>query len=479
VGILLPLLGVALRADDLTDALAAQRFADAVRLCDARLRDHPDDARAWTIRGLALDGLQRLADSLVSFERALSIDPQSTAALQGATQVAYKARSPKAAGLIRRVLARDPSNETAHAMAGVLAVEAGRCEQAVDHFRQSGAALYANAAAASEYGGCLLQLHRADEAVAVFERLVNVGADPNARYNLAVAALEAGKTSEAVAHAEAAIKASPRDPDALSLFAAASAASGQVEPAIKALRTAIEIQPDEERHYLDLAVICLDHDAADLAMEVVNAGLARIPESARLYTMRGAIHADRAELDEATRDFEHARNLGPDDLYGAVGLSLVLRQTDRTAEAIKLLRGKLAREPKDPTLNYLLADALTRSDPDPSSPEFREARSALNKALAANPRFGRARSALGKLLLRSGDASAAVTALTAALELDPSDRLALNQLIIAYRQLGRQDDAARTAAQLQALLVRERGEEVSRNRVRLVKAPDAPPESRP
>lgn len=364
-------------------------------------------------------------------------------------------------------------------MAGVLAVEAGRCQAAVDHFRQSGAALEANTAAASEYGGCLLRLQRPEEAVAVFERLAARGADPNARYNLAVAALQAGRTADALANAAAARDASPRDPDVLSLFAAASAATGQVEPAIKALRTAIEVEPAGERHYLDLAVICLDHDAADLALEVVNAGLARVPGSARLYTMRGAIHADRAELDEATADFERARALGPDDLYGAVGLSLVLRQTDRTAQAIALLRQKLVKEPQNATLNYLLADALTRSDPDPASPEFREARAALNRALRANPRFGRARSALGKLLLRAGEAPGAVKALSAAIDLDPSDRLALNQLVIAYRQLGRQSDAERAAARLKALLVRERGEEVSRNRIRLVRGPEPAAGPRP
>src|SRR6187549_1123339 len=80
-------LNVALQADDLTDALNAGRFADVVRLADARLTRTPRDARVWTIRGIALDRLQRLPESLQSFERALAIDPQSRAALQGATEV--------------------------------------------------------------------------------------------------------------------------------------------------------------------------------------------------------------------------------------------------------------------------------------------------------------------------------------------------------------------------------------------------------
>jgi tetratricopeptide (TPR) repeat protein len=463
-------LAAPLRADDLDDALGAGRFADALKLADAHLRTQPRDARVWTIRGIALERLQRLPESLVSFEKALVLDPNSMAALQGATEVAYRAKSPKATALVARVLTRDPASETAHAMAGVLAVEAGRCEKGVRHFRRSGHALDGNAIALTQFGGCLLRLNQPEESAAVFERLVReAGESPSTRYNLAVAQLQAGHREEALANARLAMTATPRDPDTLSLFAAASATAGQVEPAIAALRSAIELAPDDERHYLDLAVICLDHDAADLALEVVNAGLGRIPNAARLYTMRGAIHADRAELDEAMQDFERARRLGPDELYGAVGLSLVLRQTDRIPEALALLRQKLRRRPGDATLNYLLADALMRSDPVPSSPEFREARQALGRALGANPRFADAHAALGKLLLGSGDLPAAVRALRAAITLDPSNRLALNQLVIAYRRLGREADALAAAADLKALLARQRVEEVARNRIRLVK----------
>jgi tetratricopeptide (TPR) repeat protein len=464
-------------ADDLTDALAAGRFADAVRLADARLKTSPRDARVWTIRGIALERLQRLPESLQSFKRALDIEPASIAALQGAAEVAYSSRNPQAATFVSRVLARDPSSSTAHAMAGVLAVEAGRCEQAVDHFGRSGRALEGNAVALTQYGGCLLRLHRPDQAVDVFERLLREGGESSdVRFNLAVASLEAGRHEEAVKQAGAAMIASPRDPDVLSVFAAASAAAGDVEPAIAALRRAIEIAPDDERHDLDLSVICLDHDAADLALDVVNAGLARIPDAARLYTMRGAIHADRAELEQAVQDFERARTLSPDELYGAVGLSLVLRQTERIPEAVALLRQKLSDRPADPTLNYLLADLLLRSDPDPASAEFRAARAALTRALRANPGLASAHAALGKLLLRAGELPRAVEALLTAVKLDPSSRVALNQLVLAYRQLGRTSEAAAAAADLKALLARERVEEVARNRVRLVKG--GPPPAR-
>ncbi|HEY2943265.1 MAG TPA: tetratricopeptide repeat protein [Vicinamibacteria bacterium] len=461
-----------LRADTLSDALEAGRFTEALRLADAGLKSEPGNARLWTIRAIALERLARLPQSLASFERALTLDPDSVAALKGATEVAYRTHSPKAARYVQRVLAREPGDETAHAMAGALAVEADSCAEAVAHFARSGPALLENRPALAQYAGCLLRLKRPREAGDLFQRLVETSpADPAARYNLAVCRLEAGQVPEAAAAAGAGLALSPADSELLNVFAAASAAAGQLEPAIAALRKATEVAPADERHYLDLAALCLEHDALDLALDVVNTGLANIPASARLYTMRGAIRAERAEVDEAMRDFERARALRPDELYGSVGLSLVLRQADRLPEAIALLRQKLVRHPRDATLNYLLADALLRTDPGPASAESAEARAALERSLQARPDFAKAHANLGRLQLRAGEVARAVDQLRAAVRLDPNDRLALNQLVVAYRRLGRDEDAAAVAGQLKKLLETERAEEIARNRVRLYRAP--------
>lgn len=466
----------AAQADDLSDALATRRFEEALRLTDARLASQAADARLWAIRGIALEKLERLPESFDSFERALTLDPSSLGALQGAAEVAYRTGNPRAVALVRRVLAREPGSETAHAMAGTLAAEANQCVAAVDHFARSGAVLRQNPRALNLYAGCLLDLKRPLEAARLFQRLVEASPDnPAARYNLAVCQLQAGQGKESLASASASLAMNPTDPDVLNLFAAASVAAGQLEGAIAALRKAIEIAPTEERHYLELAALCLDHDALDLALEVANAGLAKVPGSARLLTLRGGIRAERSDFEEAMRDFEQASALSPEELYGSVGLSLVLRQTDRNAEATALLREKLARQPKDATLNYLLADVLMRSDPAPGSPEFADARSALQRALRARPDFAKAHAALGRLHLAGGDTGDAVRELRVAVQLDSRDRLALNQLVMAYRRLGRPADAAAVAGELKTLLEKERLAETARNRVRLVRGAGGEP----
>ena len=52
-------------------------------------------------------------------------------------------------------------------------------------------------------------------------------------------------------------------------------------------------------------------------------------------------------------------------------------------------------------------------------------------------------------------------------ELAPNDHVALNQLILAYRKLGRNEQAERAAQRLRTLLAQEEKQEISRNRIRL------------
>jgi hypothetical protein len=47
-----------------------------------------------------------------------------------------------------------------------------------------------------------------------------------------------------------------------------------------------------------------------LAVEILDVGLKRLPESATLYAMRGVLFAQLGELDQAALDFEHAGREG-------------------------------------------------------------------------------------------------------------------------------------------------------------------------
>ena len=466
-------LGSPRAADSLGQALAAGRFPEALQAADEMLKAQPRDPRLWTARGLALRGLGRQKESLQSFERALQMDRKFTPALKAAAELAYQARDPRAAGYVRSVLELEPGNETAHAMAGVLAYEARDCARAVDHFAKARRETEGNEAGAARYGHCLLNLGRAEQAAEVFQKVVErQPANAAARYNLAVAEVEASRWREAIATLALLTIGEKASPEALNLLATAQEGAGDVEAAVAALRKAAQLAPQDERHYLDLAALCLKHDAVPLALEITDVGLANIPGSARLFAMRGIVRAQLGENEKASADFEQASRLEPDQAYGSVGLSVLLSQGNRFEGASALLREKVRQAPGDATLNYLLADALLREGAGPELTEFGEARQVLLRAVRAKPDFARARALLGKLYLQAGETSKAAAELQLALRQEPGNRRALNQLVVALRQLGRAEEAAAVAARLREQVEQELASDVSRYRVKLVKAPE-------
>lgn len=455
----------------IVDALRSGQNDVALRLVERELGRASQDPRLWTLKGVALTGLSRGEEALAAFHRALEIDPRYVPALQAAAQIEYDARRPGAERTLERLVAVDPANEVAHGMLGALAFDRRDCRAAVAHFEQSGNAIDGNAAALDQFGHCLYMIGRAADAVRVFERLkAATKDDPAAVMKLAVALHASGRSREALALLGPMADRPEADGALLNLVADVHASLNEVTEAIAALRRAIAAAPRDEAHYLSLASLCLEHEAFDLALEIANVGLQNVPDSARLYTMRGVVHAQLGKAEDAEADFQRAAQLEPERPVGRVGQSLALQQAGRVEESIVLLREESRRHPKDAATLFLLGKALGARATN-ESPEAREAEHALLRAVAIAPDFAEAHAELGKLRLRLGKPSPAIDHLHRALDLDPSNRQATYQLLRALRQAGRVDETAQVAARLREIMKQDRIDEVERNRLRLIKAP--------
>ncbi len=447
------------------EALAAHRYAEALAGANAGLKLHPNDPQLSLIKSLALAGLGRATQSLASFDQTLRLTHDAEPVLEAAAQVAYSARDKRAGHYLDLLLARDPHNQVAHAMAGALAFEAEDCPAAVAHFGQAGSALKGNMPAEMQYGDCLLATGNTAKGVTLFEQLdAEHPGTPALAYDRAAAYVQARRFAGAVA----VLKAMPAlDGDALNLLGAAYNGAGQLAEAIATYRQAAEQNPHDERNYIDLATVSIEHQSPEAALAVLNAGIAQNPGSAALLAMRGAVEAQLGHNDTATADFEAADQLQPSKLYGAVGLGVLLRDTSKLPEAEQLVRARLRAHPEDATLNYLLADVLVREGAAPGDAKFTEARTLLAKAVALQPGLALAHGELGKLDLKAGQTDEAIAELEKGVHDDPTDRTSLNQLVAAYRRAGRTEDAARVAAQLATAVERDRAQETERNRVHL------------
>lgn len=455
-------------AQDDSPAINPQQMLDQV---ERKLKEQPSNPRLLAARGAALEALHRDQEALESFNRSLVISPKFLAALEGAAEISYRIRGAKTMEYLARILEQDPQNLMAHAMAGEVAFESADCAAANRHFAAAETEASTSATALQHWGECLL---KTGDSSAAYLRLQMASAmapqDRRILYELGLALFMDHRYPAALD----VLKTIAEDAETLNLTGNIYAAQDKLGEAIAAFRRASELNPGDEQNYVDLASLCLEHQSFDVARDVVNAGIANIPDSAALFTLRGAIAAQTSDVEQSAADFERARRLQPNASYGDVGLSLLLRQQDQIDQAITLIRRRLAHNPADAQLNFLLGDLLMQGA-GAQERSREEAERLFRKAVHLDPKLAKAHAALGKLLLQGDQPDAAATELRRALGEDPGDRVALNQYILAMKRLNRLDEANAAVQRLREVLAQDRLAEVRKNRVRLILPSGSPP----
>ena len=213
----------------------------------------------------------------------------------------------------------------------------------------------------AEYGICLAHGHQLGAAEPIFRRLFDLQPhDWHNRYNIGLIQYMTGRNAAAVETLKPIVDGPAAQVDALNLIAAAYEANHQTPAATEALRQAIDLAPRDVRNYLDLATLCMDHAAFQVGVDIASAGLKQIPNSAALYTERAVLNAQLMKYDAADADFAKANQLEPRQDFATVGLGISLLERNDSERSLKVLRSRLRESPDEPTLNYLIAEVLTR-----------------------------------------------------------------------------------------------------------------------
>jgi tetratricopeptide (TPR) repeat protein len=454
---------------EVIEALRAGDYSRALALSQALTQTSLSDPRAWTLEGIALGDVNRNQESLRAFEHALKLRPNYVPALEAAAQLEYRTQNPEAQQLLEKLVQLNPSDETAHAMLAALAFRRKDCVAAVAHFERSAPVISDNPPALTEFGDCLVRLLRPKDAVAIFERLLALDSgNPNLRYDLGLVEYKALRNADAIRTLLPLTEGPSSSAAALNLLAAAYEANQQTPQAVAALRRAMALAPRVADNYLDLATISLEHGSFKVGVDVIDAGLQMLPDSAPLYLERGVLLVQMGRFAQASEDFEKAARLNPAQNLTTVALGISLLQENQLARSLEVVKQRLARSPDDPVLNYLLAEILIRKGVHPGTPQFLEAVSAAERAVHYKPDFALADDVLGELYLRSGQTSRAARASRLALKANPNDQSAIYHLIICLRKEGDQKDLPPLVQKLRQVTTAAQKQETDRNRFKLV-----------
>ena len=370
------------------------RFQAAIPLLEAILVRTPNDLKARNLLGIALMGLERRTEATAQFQKALAVDPRFHPALKNLA---------------------------------VNEFTMGQFKDAKAHFERAAVLVPDDAVVRFHLGQIYFREQRYREAAAQLELARNgfSGREKAAVYNL---------------------------------LSRAYSQSGRVQEAYDALRTATQIDPREESNYLDLMLLCLEHENWDLSLEISAVALQNIPQAYKVRLQRGAVFALKGQLEDAESEFAAASKAAPKVNLPYVALALVQIEQKKFAEAAQGLRRRRMASPNDYLVNWILAEALIEDGAEPGSAAEKEAFLALENAARVNPGAAKPRALLAGLLVKRSESARAAREFEAALKLDPSDAGVAYQLAVLYQKTGN----ARRAEELFNQVAKARAEDPAR-----------------
>jgi tetratricopeptide (TPR) repeat protein len=459
------------------DSIKAQRFELALEECDAALKKAPADKRIWTLQGMAYLGKGLPDAALDVYQHALILDQDYLPALEGAVQVEYQRRDPRAKALLHRILAEHPDDPASHTMLGFLDYAAQDCNGAIEHFEKGGLVLASQPVALSAYGTCLAQVGQYQRAIPIFQQALSAEPTvPTTRYNLALAQWKANQSQEALATLQRALENDSGQNDAILLAADIYESMNDTQHAIDLLRRAILANPKNVEAYVAFASLSYDHASMQVGIDVVNAGLTQLPNEARLYLIRGILYIQLGKFDEASEDFGKANQLNPKlSLLGAAE-GLEAAQQHNTSQAVSSFHAAAKAQPQDALTQYLFAEALSQEGPPEGSADYIEEVAAAKRACQLDASMIAPHDLLATIYLQEQHPQLAMEESRAALKLDPNDQQALYHLILSLRKTGDKDQIAPLLKQLAAARAAAQDEQSRNKRFQLqeVPAPSAP-----
>jgi tetratricopeptide (TPR) repeat protein len=165
------------------------------------------------------------------------------------------------------------------------------------------------------------------------------------------------------------------------------------------------------------------------------------PELAAAFGRCGQVHALYKLNEPARACFENAVRIAPSDARWAYSLGALLQTTNELEPAGTHLARAQELRPRDPATLIRLGEVRLRLG------RLDEARKAFEAALPLPGAEAAAHFGLGRVALTRGDAKTAAEHFEATLASQPGASEVRNPLAMAYRKLGRMDDARKALAE--------------------------------
>jgi len=300
-------------------------------------------------------------------------------------------------------------------------------------------------AALSNLGVIYSRTNRADQAIAVYRRALQLSPDDKAiLLNLGLVYLKQEAHSRALPLFARVVEIDPQHLQARQLLAVCRAYTGQLAPAIRDLEALRAAAPRDENILFLLGFAYLKNHDPDRAKAIFNL-MFEAASPARAQFLLGKANYEATLFPQAEEAFFEALRLDPKLPGVHLELGKVYISLRRTDDAIQELELVLKDNPGDGDASYFLGGLLVQEG------RFTEGIPYLERARKAKPDFWAPYFYLGKAKLRLEQPAEAILLLQRAVVLNPDEASAYYQLGRALEACGRESEARRALLRVRDL----------------------------
>jgi len=269
--------------------------------------------------------------------------PPAVAALFGAAVAHHQAgRLAEAEACCRRVLVAEPSHADAMHLLGVIALQVGRHDVAVDLIRRAIRLNASNPNYFSDLGNaCFAQGNACfaqgnlEAAVAACREVIRLAPDDAATHcNLGTALSRLGKLDGAVAAYHEALRIKPDYAKAHGCLGTALYEQSKHEAAVAAYRVALRINPDDATTHCNLGTALSQLGKLDEAVAAYHEALRIKPDYAKAHRFLGTALYDQGKHEAAVAACRVALRINPDDATAHCNLGAALAGQGKLREAV-------------------------------------------------------------------------------------------------------------------------------------------------
>ena len=257
------------------------------------------------------------------------------------------------------VLRQQPSHAEAWHLLGVIALQTGRPETAVELIGKAIALNDAVAAAHNNRAIALQKLGRTDAALADFDRALALQPDyAEAHNNRGELLRELGRPDDALAGFDTAIALKPDYAVAHNNRGIILRQAGRFEAALATYENAIALQPDYAAAHANRGNALLELRRAEAALASYDMAIALDADDAETHKGRGNALFELERPKEALESYDRAIALRPDYAEAHCDRGSALRTLERPRESLASFDRALALKPDDPETYFRRGELL-------------------------------------------------------------------------------------------------------------------------